>query len=88
MVQLSVLRVFQAILSDRAFRKQEGSAEVTHLATHVTRNLFARLVPLNPYEGDTTSTCIMAESHAVAMVLCFIYIGNESAMLHVAEISF
>ena len=53
-LQLSVLRVFQAILSDKAFRKQEGSGEVIHLATHVTRNLFARLAPDNPYEGNIT----------------------------------
>ena len=44
-VQLSVLRVFQAILSDKAFRKQDGAGEVVHLATHVTRNLFARMAP-------------------------------------------
>ncbi|KAL0021485.1 hypothetical protein WJX79_010302 [Trebouxia sp. C0005] len=50
--QLSVLRVFQAILSDKAFRKQEGSGEVINLATHVTRNLCARLVPDNPYPED------------------------------------
>ena len=61
MMQLSVLRVFQAILSDKAFRKQEGSGEVTHLAAHVTRNLFARLVPLNPYEGGATNTRTTAD---------------------------
>ncbi|KAL3161372.1 hypothetical protein ABBQ32_010265 [Trebouxia sp. C0010 RCD-2024] len=50
--QLSVLRVFQAVLSDKGFRKQEGAGEVIHLATHVTRNLFTRLAPDNPYEDD------------------------------------
>lgn len=49
-----MLRVFQAILSDKAFRKQEGAGEVIHLATHVTRNLFTRLAPDNPYEGEPT----------------------------------
>ncbi len=51
-MQLSVLRVFQAILSDKSFRKQEGAGEVINMATHVTRNLCARLVPDNPYEGS------------------------------------
>ena len=50
-LQLSVLRVLQAVLSDKIFRKQAGSGEVIHLATHVTRNLFARLVPAAPEEG-------------------------------------
>ena len=54
LMQLSVLRVFQAILSDKAFRKQEGAGEVTHLATQVTRNLCARLAPDNPDEGKHT----------------------------------
>lgn len=57
MLQLSVLRVFQAILSDKAFRKQEGSGEVIRLATHVTRNLCARLVPDNPYPEGMCSLC-------------------------------
>ena len=58
-LQLSVLRVFQAILSDKAFKKQEGSGEVIHLATHVTRNLFARLAPDNPYQGDTAPLLVL-----------------------------
>ena len=57
LLQLSVLRGFQAILSDKAFRKQEGAGEVTHLATHVTRNLCARLAPDTPDEGQHTSPC-------------------------------
>ena len=44
-MQLSVLRVFQAMLADKAWRKQKESGELVQLATHVTRNLFARLVP-------------------------------------------
>ncbi|KAL0032107.1 hypothetical protein WJX77_005423 [Trebouxia sp. C0004] len=55
--QLSVLRVFQSILSDKVFRKQEGSGEVVHLATHVTRNLCARLVPDTPYPEDDGMMC-------------------------------
>ena len=46
-----MLRVFQAILSDKGFRKQEGAGEVIHLATRVTRNLFARLVPDTVNDG-------------------------------------
>ena len=61
-LQLSVLRVFQAILSDKAFRKQEGSGEVILLATHVTRNLFARLAPDNPYEGNITPLLVLPSS--------------------------
>ena len=65
-MQLSVLRVFQAILSDKGFRKQEGSGEVIHLATHVTRNLFTRLAPDNPYEGDATYPCTAVSQHMPA----------------------
>ena len=57
MLQLSVLRVFQAILSDKAFRKQEGSGEVVRLATRVTRNLCARLVPDNQYPEGMCGLC-------------------------------
>ena len=44
-MQLSVLRVFQAMLADKVWRKQKESAQLIQLATHVTRTLFARLVP-------------------------------------------
>lgn len=33
------------MLADKMWRKQKASAELVQLATHVTRNLFARLVP-------------------------------------------
>ena len=51
-LQLSVLRVFQAVLTDKGFRKQDGAGEVVQLATHITRNLCARLVPDSPYDGN------------------------------------
>lgn len=70
MLQLSVLRVFQAILSDKAFRKQEGSGEVINLATHVTRNLCARLVPDNPYPEGTCSLCEDLPAWAAARLVC------------------
>ena len=68
-LQLSVLRVFQAILSDKPFRKQEGSGEVIHLATHVTRHLFARLAPDNPYEGNTNPFLMLPSSLPLAPLL-------------------
>ena len=45
MVQLSIMRVFEKILTDAAFRGQPHSAELLHFCTGVTRNLFARLLP-------------------------------------------
>ena len=47
-MQLSVLRVFQAILADSSFRRQTGARELVHTCTGITRNLFARLVPRLP----------------------------------------
>eukprot|EP00891_Asterochloris_glomerata_P008793 jgi/Astpho2/8793/Aster-05348 len=46
--QLSVLRVFQAILADSSFRRQTGARELVQTCTGITRNLFARLVPRLP----------------------------------------
>ena len=47
-LQLSVLRVFQAILADSSFRRQPAARELVHTCTGITRNLFARLVPCLP----------------------------------------
>ena len=46
--QLSVLRVFHAIMADRAVRADPQHAELLKLCTHVTRSLFKRLVPPLP----------------------------------------
>ncbi|KAK9804992.1 hypothetical protein WJX73_009460 [Symbiochloris irregularis] len=43
--QLSVLRLWQQVLSDKALRKRPAAAELLQLATRVTRSFFARLVP-------------------------------------------
>lgn len=45
MLQLSVLRVFEQILSDRDFLAQPQSEELSRFCGNVTRNLFARLLP-------------------------------------------
>ena len=47
-VQLSVLRVFQAILADSSFRRQPAARELVHTCTGITRNLFEQLVPRLP----------------------------------------
>ena len=68
-MQLSVLRIFQAILSDKAFKKQDGAREVIHLATHVSRNLFVRLVPAEPVQGRTRSPLLL-DSNDLLVLFC------------------
>lgn len=80
-LQLSVLRVFQAILSDKAFRKQGGSGEVIHLATHVTRNLFTRLAPDNPYEGSTSPQLLTSPPPTPSLPLLPILLSSSCHVL-------
>ena len=80
--QLSVLRVFQAMLANKLWRKQPQSGELVQLATQVTRNLFARLVPeLDAGEAtcllplpDYTVTLLIADRimHMPGVYLCSI----------------
>ena len=44
-MQLSVVRVFAQILTDKAFKSQAHSAELIHFCTSTTQNLFSRLLP-------------------------------------------
>lgn len=45
LVQLSVVRVFAQILTDKAFKSQAHSTELIHFCTSTTQNLFSRLLP-------------------------------------------
>ena len=75
-VQLSVLRVFQAILADSSFRRQPAARELVHICTGVTRNLFTRLVPRLPEVEesgelpDTWQANLMIDWHAERLEPC------------------
>eukprot|EP00887_Chlorella_sp_A99_P001979 scaffold18.g1979.t1 len=59
--QLSVLRLFHAIMSDPTVRKDPQHADLLALATRTTRNMFARLVP------DLSGAKAAAEATNVAL---------------------
>jgi len=58
--QLSVLRVFHAIMSDNSVRKNPMMAELIKLCTRVTRNLFSRLAPADPGPFESPSPAAAA----------------------------
>lgn len=45
MQQVSILRLFQQMLSDRTFRSYPGSSEVLGFAASIVRHVFDKLIP-------------------------------------------
>jgi timeless len=70
--QLSVLRVFHAIMSDASARKNPMMADLIKLCTRITRNLFSRLAPAEPEPFESPSPAAgnktTAAGHAAEVV--------------------
>lgn len=58
-VQLSVMRIFEQILSDKQYRQQPHGRELINLCTLVTRNLFKRM--LNASTKETSKSMVQEE---------------------------
>ena len=62
--QVSVMRVFQQVLSDKEFRAKPNAAELISFCTSVVRSLFARLLPPNVLERHSSRAARQQQSNA------------------------
>lgn len=77
LVQVSVLRVFQQLLSDASFREKPGATEVCSFAARIVRNIMSKLVP-RPAERDAQIACegayciysSISPTHVLVVTVC------------------